>query len=222
MLFLTVGGEESDVLSAGGHFSSGHNGFGGVIILVEGDGIGHEDAHGLNQRAEGGSTFDGMVSGSKFGISGMSGDGGSFLRLRSDGDAEHREDVAHGGFEVAKVMGHAGVCMDSKVIGVCERVLFVSGELEHDCVGGGELVAGIKKRDVRLESEVADDSFDSLEGNRVGGGVVTRETGEGIHDVDAGTVAEVKDGADKTTIGSFEGDLELSEFLWGGRNGSCE
>ena len=53
------------MLSAGGHFSSGHNGFGGVIILVEGDGIGHEDAHGVKEGTEGSSTFDGMMSGAK-------------------------------------------------------------------------------------------------------------------------------------------------------------
>ena len=73
VLILSVGGEKSDVFSAEGNFASRHNCFSGV----EGDGFWHEDVHGLKEGTEDSSTFDVMV-----GISGVSWDGGCFLRGR--------------------------------------------------------------------------------------------------------------------------------------------
>ena len=61
----------------------------------------------------------------------------------------------------------------------------------------------VKDRDVWFEGQVADDFFDSLEGDWIWSCIVTGEAGDSIHDIVSCIVAKVKKGTNEGSVGSF-------------------
>ena len=90
------------------------------------------------------------------------------------------------------------------------------GKVEHDSVRRGKWDRRVKHRNMRFECQVSDDSLDALEGDLVGSCIVAGESGDGIHEVKTGVIAEVKEGTDEGAIGAVVLLLEGGEFLWSG------
>ena len=68
-----------------------------------------------------------------------------------------------------------------------------------------------------LKGKVADDSFDSLEGNFIGSCIEAGESGDCVHEVESCVVAELEEDANEGAVGAFVSFLKVGEFCWSGR-----
>ena len=102
--------------------------------------------------------------------------------------------------------------MGDEMVGICVGLLLVRGEGEHDGVSCCEWSSRVEEWNVGFEGQVSDDAFDSLEGDLVWSCIVTGESGDGVHEVEACVVAKVEEDTNDGAVGALIDFLEFGEF----------
>ena len=112
--------------------------------------------------------------------------------------------------------------MGDEMVGICVGLLLVRGEGEHDGVSCCEWSSRVEEWNVGFEGQVSDDAFDSLEGYLVWSCIVTGESGDGVHEVEACVVAKVEEDTNEGSVGAFIYLFEFGEFDGSSRDSGGE